>query len=557
MRCMKGLLCLALGLCVLLVAVSRVPLGDAHWDAPIYLYQAKRFAETQLLVDIAHSAEHIAAQAAGAWPADERYSEAFWRSSRLGHIAILGVVVGAFGSTLAAIEVATWLFALALPLGLFAWCRVALLTSRLIEPGSVVMTGLGLSALLYVLSDVYGYLSGNLVSELVSLGLSGAALWALLASMRAGGAALAMLSGLLAFAGYTMRVESVWTWLAFMFAYLPYAASGQARTHTLQRFMLAGAAALLCYLVYAFAFHPLADPRHYLEFAASLSQRARGGVHAVNLVFVVGGLLWVGALLALRRIAVSPVVRFGGLWFLVAGLPSWWVIAAGSEVQTRMLVGLMPPLLLLSAAGWTFVLHHPRPRVLRAALAIGVLLVLVSRPVVYDWLVAQPGVWRIQRLGAALFVPRYERIDYAPRELAAISEQVFGGDDLPTILISSPGLAQEHLNLIRFFGPAYPASARLALAGDPTNPGRCEAKSDAAYEPVLFCSGFDDDDAALRAAPAQRRVLHLRRPQEAALPDAVERYRSDGLVLEEIVVRAEPVSHPEPHPNSPLEILQR
>ena len=118
--------------------------------------------------------------------------------------------MGAFGSTLAAIEVATWLFAMALPLGLFAWCRVALLTSRLIEPGSVVMTGLGLSALLYVLSDVYGYLSGNLVSELMSLGLSGAALWALLASMRAGGAALAMLSGLLAFAGYTMRVESVW-----------------------------------------------------------------------------------------------------------------------------------------------------------------------------------------------------------------------------------------------------------------------------------------------------------------------------------------------------------
>lgn len=553
---MKPLLWLALGLCVLLVALSRVPLGDVHWDAPIYLYQAKRFAETQHLADIARNAEHIAAQVAGAWPADESYSEAFWRSSRLSHIALLGVVVGAFGSTLAAIGIATWLFALALPLGLFAWCRVALLASRLIEPGSVAMTGLGLSALLYVLSDVYAYLSGNLVSELMSLGLSGAALWALLASMRGGGFALAVLSGLLAFAGYTMRVESVWTWLAFMFAYLPYAASGQARTHTLQRFMLAGAAALLCYLVYAFAFHPLADPRHYLEFAASLSQRARGGVHAVNLVFVVGGLLWVGALLALRRIAVSPVVRFGGLWFLVAGLPSWWVIAAGSEVQTRMLVGLMPPLLLLSAAGWTFVLHHPRPRVLRAALAIGVLLVLVSRPVVYDWLVAQPGVWRIQRLGAALFVPRYERIDYAPREMAAISEQVFGRDSLPTILISAPGVTQEHLNLVRFFGPAYPASARLALAGDPTNPGRCEAKSDAAYEPVLFCSGFDDE-AALRAALVQRRVLHLRRPQEAALPDAVERYRSDGFVLEEIVVRSDPSLHPNPYANSHLEILQR
>jgi len=536
---MKRLLWLALGLCVLLVASSRVPLGDVHWDAPIYLYQAKRFAETHHLVDIARNAEHIAAQVAGAWPTDESYSEAFWRSSRLGHIVVLGVVVGAVGSTLAAIEIATWLFALALPLGLFAWCRVALLASRLIEPGSVVMTGLGLSALLYVLSDVYGYLSGNLVSEVVSLGLSGAALWALLASIRGGGAALALLSGLLAFAGYTMRVESVWAWLAFMIAYLPYAGSGQARARTLHRFVLAGGAALLGYLVYAFAFHPLADPRHYLQFAASLSQRSRGGVHAINLVFVVGGLLWVGASLVLRRITVSPVVRFGGLWLFVAGLPSWGVIAAGSEVQTRMLVGLVPPLLLLSAAGWTFALRDPRPRFLRAMLLLGVLLLVVSRPAVYGWLVEQPGLWRIQRLGAAMFVPRYERIDYTPREMAKISEQVFGGDGRPSTLISTPGVAQEYLNLIRFFGPAYPAAARLALAGDPTNPGPCETKVDAAYEPVLFCSGFGDE-AALRAALAQRRVLHLRRPQEPTLADAVERYRSDAFVLEEIPMRSDP-----------------
>jgi len=79
----------------------------------------------------------------------------------------------------------------------------------------------------------------------------------------------------------------------------------------------------------------------------------------------------------------------------------------------------------------------------------------------------------------------------------------------------------------------------LALAGDPTNPGPCETKVDAAYEPVLFCSGFGDE-AALRAALAQRRVLHLRRPQEPTLADAVERYRSDAFVLEEIPMRSDP-----------------
>lgn len=553
---MKRLLWLAVGLCVLLVALSRVPLGDAHWDAPIYLYQAKRFAETLYLADFARSAEAIAAQVAGEWPADESYSEAFWRSSRLGHITLLGLVVGAFGSTLAAIEAAAWLFAIAMPLGVFAWCRVAVLAGRQIEPRAVVATALGLTVLLFVLSDFYGYLSGNLVSEVLSFGLGGAAVWALLAALRTGAAVMAVVSGLLAFVGYTIRVESVWAWLAFMIAYLPYAGAGEMRARTLYRFLLAGGTALLAYLAYAFVLHPLADPHHYLQFAASLSQRARGGVHAANLVFVAGGMLWVGALLALRRIAVSPVVRFGGLWFLLAGLPSWGMIAAGSEVQTRMLIGLVPPLLLLSAAGWTFALHHRRPFVLRTALFLGVLLVVLSRPALYGWLVEQPGVWRIQRLGAAMFVPRYERIDYTPREAAGISAQVFGGGALPAILISAPGIAQEHLNLIRFFGPAYPATARLALVGDPTNPGRCETKSAAAYEPVLFCTGFEDA-LALRAALAQRRVLHLRRPQEPAFPDAVERYRTDSFVLEEIAMRTDPDARPNPYPNaSPQTVLQ-
>jgi hypothetical protein len=46
----------------------------------------------------------------------------------------------------------------------------------------------------------------------------------------------------LAFLGYTVRVESVWIWLAFMLADGAYSA----------------------------VFHPLAGPRSYLAFAASL-----------------------------------------------------------------------------------------------------------------------------------------------------------------------------------------------------------------------------------------------------------------------------------------------
>lgn len=530
---MTRLLWLALGLGMVLVALTRAPLGDVHWDAPIYLYQAKRFAETSYLADIVRNAEAIAAQVAGAWPKDEGYSEAFWRSSRIGHIALLGATVDAIGNAAAALEVAHWLFVLAMPLGLFLWCRVVLLVGRQVEPDGIVATGLGLSALLFAVSDVYAYLSGNLVSEVMSFGLCGAAVWALLASIRTAGVAMAAVSGILAFVGYTVRVESVWAWLAFMIAYLPFVGPVEARASALRCFVVAGTAALLGYFAYASALYPLADPRHYLAFAASLTQRAPGGVHAANLIFVVGGMLWIGALLALRRGSMSPVVRFGLLWLLLAGLPSWALIAAGAAVQVRMLIGLVPPLILLSAAGWSFALRHTGALFLRIALGAALVLVLISRPAVYAWLVEQPGVWRIQRLGATMFVPRYERVDYAPDEMAAISVHVFGGNGRQAILIAAPSITQEYLNLIRFFGPAYPADARLALVGDPTNLGSCEAKRDVANESVRFCSGFEGE-GELRRALVQYPVLHLRRVQDAPLPGGNVRIRTAGFVLEEL-----------------------
>lgn len=525
---------------MLLVALSRAPLADVHWDAPIYLYQAKRFAETAYLVDVARNAQEIVAQLAGAWPEDESYSEAFWRSSRLGHIALLGAPVAAFGSTDAAITAAHWMFVLAMPLGLLAWCRVSHLAGRALEPGAVGAGGLASSALLFVLSDVHGYLSGNLVSEVLSFGLGAAAVWALLASTATAAGWLAAVSGGLAFLGYTVRVESVWIWLAFMLAYLPFAGAAEARARTLRRFVLAGGTALLGYATYAFVFHPLADPRSYLAFAASLAQRAREGVHAGNLVFVVGGMLWLGAVFALPRFRGSRVVRFGVLWLLLAGLPSWALIASDSAVQTRMLIGLVPPLILLSAAGWTFVLGA-RQRC--AALGLAVVFVLMSRPPIYGWFVEQPGLWRIQRLGAAMFVPRYERVDYVPREMAAISAQVFGGEGRPGILIAAPSVKQEYLNLVRFYGPAYPADAHMALAGDPTNPGRCELRRDRAHEPVRFCTGFGDA-AALRTSLVGHRVLHLRRVGDPPLAGAAPLLQTTGFVLEQLG----PLPVPDPSP---------
>lgn len=529
----KRLLWLALVGAVVIVAFARTPLGDVHWDSPIYLYQAKRFAETPYVHDIAASSRQIVAQIAGNWPEDEGYSEAYWRASRLGHIAILGVLVDALGSTANAVLAAHWLFVIAMPLGLFAWCRVALLAGRLIDPDERLGLGLCFSALLFVLSDIYAYLSGNLVSEVISFGLGGAAVWALLAAVSTGAVMLAAVSGVLAVLGYMVRVESVWAWLAFMLAFLAFSPAQPARQTLLRCYVIAGAVALLGYALYAWFFHPLADPRHYLEFAGSLVNRARSGVHPLNLVFVVGGMLWLGAALALALFVRSPLVRFGGLWLLLAGLPSWWLVAAGSEVQTRMLIGLVPPLVLLSALGWCWVFGGWRTPMRRGMLGATLVLLLIVRPPVYGWLVEQPGVWRIQRLGAAMFVPKYERIDYQPQAMAVISAHVFDTQAVPTVLLRGVTVQQEYLNLIRFFGPPYSSDARLALVGDPTNPGACEHKLDRPDEPVRFCTGFAGE-SALPAAVEAGRVFNLRRDQVAPLLGATERLRAGGFVLEHL-----------------------
>jgi hypothetical protein len=100
------------GLCIvaLLLAAQKEPLEGVHWDAPIYLYQAKGFAETHYLINYIRHADEIADQIDGHWPAGESYSESYWRFGRLGHIDILGTIVGFLGSTYQSIVTATWLY---------------------------------------------------------------------------------------------------------------------------------------------------------------------------------------------------------------------------------------------------------------------------------------------------------------------------------------------------------------------------------------------------------------------------------------------------------------
>jgi len=513
----------------LLLAALKGPLVGMHWDVPIYLYQAKRFAETHYLVNYAHHAAEVVAQVHGHLPADEWYSEAYWRFARLGHIAFLGSVVALFGSTLAAITYATWFYTLLL-IGGMALCFSSIPTiGRTTDRARPWFAGAAISTLLFVLSDVYRYLSGNLVSEVLSIFLLAAAVLALAHSLNSARLSLAILSGLLAFLAYTARVESAWTWLTFLLAYVATRRGAEVQPIVWKPLMAAGVTALGLYLAYATIFHPLADPRHYLAFASSLTTKAFGGVPGYQLLLVAGGLLWVGALVCLRWLGQSGLVRFGWLWLVFSALP--WVpqIMLGGPCQTRMLTLLIPPLFLLSSTGWSLLLEQGGRRLLMVVAAVSLCLAMVSQPVVYAWLHNIPGVWRIQSVRPLLFVPAYERLDYLPAEMAALSHAVYGTNE-PTVLVSTPQIPQEFINLIRYFGPAYSAGADLALVGDPTNTKPCDDKSPAFGELVLFCQGYSDPAALYRA---RYRLLFLRSAKAASMPGTTMLLETPNFALEE------------------------
>lgn len=511
----KSIILISLTLLALLIAAQEKPLEGMHWDVPTYLYQAKRFAETHYLADYTRHSAEIVAQVHGHVPSDEAFSEAFWHFIRIGHIVVLGSVVDLFGSTLEGIAVSTWLYTLFL-IGGIAFCFSSVLILGLsTEHICSWFEGAALSTLLFLLSDIYGYLAGNLISEVLSILLLGAALLAVMYSFKTGRLSFAIISGLLAFLGYTARVESVWTWLAFILAYVVTCGAGIKQSVPWKPILVAGFVALGFYLVYSAIFYPLADPRHYLEFVSGLIiSNSHKGVPAYQLLFVVGGLLWVGTLASLRWLGQSGLVRLGWLWMVLSAFPWLPQIMLGGPSQTRMMTLLIPPLFLLSSAGWSLLLKQGERRPIKIATVGSLCLVLVSQPSVYAWLHGIPGLWRVQLVRPFLFAPRYERLDYLPIEMATLSHAIYSNNE-PRVLVSNPKISQEYLNLIRFFGSSYSADSDLALRGDPTNKKSCDYKFLDLNESVLFCQGYSDP-AAMSFHRDRYRILFLEQDKASA-----------------------------------------
>jgi hypothetical protein len=305
-----------------------------------------------------------------------------------------------------------------------------------------------------------------------------------------------------------MRIESIWSWLTFIIAYFATHGAGTHPFVSLKPVLIAGLTAVVCYAVYATVFSPLAYPWHGLAFIKSM-KGGYGGIPGYKLIFAAGGLLWVGALTSLIWLRQSSVLRLGWLWLASCALPAIPTLFFGTHSETRMLTMLIPPIFLLSAGGWAMLLRkglwHRLPILM---IGLGFCLFLVSEPTSYTWLRNIPGGWRLQNVRAFLVAPKYERHNYLPQEMSALSNIVYTSSRPTKLISSTQEIEWEYRNMIRFFGTSYPIDADLALVVDPISQKKCEDGSLNPYETVVFCSSYTNP-ARMKIDMARYRLLVL------------------------------------------------
>lgn len=509
------------------IAGSSPPLTDVHWDSPIYLYQGKRMADTSLFQSYREHAATVAAQASGNWHPEEAYSEPFWRFSRIGHITLVAAVIDTLGATIDAILALHWMFhlfvALAVLLALATLVQLLGLKAGGLSRVAVIWAGV-LSALLYTVSDIYAYLGSSIVSEVASLLLIGLTCFSLAAALHTRSWLMAVSSGVLAFGIYFVRVEAIWVYLSFCVSLLLFYWADLARGQR-KLMLLSGLVAAAGFIGYSLLFYPITNPLNFLQFATGQPKQT-SGVSPLMSLSAAGGLLWVGAVMSLLYARHLKLTRMALLWAVLIGLPALPYLLNNLPIQARMFSTLMPPLLMLSALGWAGLWSRSSGwRLLQWPIwtSVTVALLAISWQPTYQWLHQQPGLWRLQAVRQALVVPEYEKLSYHVAELKALSERLYSGSG-PDLIAVDAGVRQESLNLLRFFGPAYPARASLALVPDPVNSVACRERLNAPQEPgreepIRFCrvASDADVDGVLQRQPELFRLSEI--PDQGELAD--------------------------------------
>ena len=355
-----GLALFAIILCcaVLAFRVSEpYPLSHAHWDSAVYLLEGRNYADGDYLPRLRARASGVRDELMrGLFPRE------YWLFTRLGHVMIVGEAVEALGAR-ASVGAIVGLYRVVFALGLLTAVVLAVSLAHLLSPdtpGLPIHVGAGISLILYLLSDVASYMSGNLVSEVPAMLLLGLSAWTLAIAWARRSAWLAVMSGCLGFLLYVVRMESVWLYVSFLVAF---GAIVGLPDRSLRTTVMAAAASLLLFLAYSWLFFPLTDPRLFAVATTTGVEAlgASGGGTGSQLV-AANGLLWIGAAVALPLAWSSRATRLGALWLILGMLPIAVALSANYGTQTRMFTMLTPTLMLLSTVGWSVLIMRAQQR---------------------------------------------------------------------------------------------------------------------------------------------------------------------------------------------------
>jgi len=443
---------------------ERYPLSHAHWDSSIYLYGAKRYSEKDYLTNLREQAQpmHDCLMQGGypCWSGGASY----WSFSRLGHYMLVGTLVSLTGSDEQSIYVVTWAYRLFFAVGLFITVMLVIELMRVQRqrpniPEHVLYLGAGLSLALYLLSDIASYMSGSLVSEIPAILLLSASIWALGRAWNRQSILYASLSGVLAFALFVVRMETIGIYLAFLiavvFMLITRQLDGRGKWSVL---ITAAFTALLLFLIYSWIFYPLTDPDVVTRFRASAGAfhhpdtglDVQTGFARFSPLIAANPLLWIGSILALPLIRTHKIARLGLIWLLLLLLSG--IVGTGGE--TRRLAPYILPLFILSTLGWSNLVYgvslgKSKLRLLAILCMCGVL-VMVSQPVTYTYLKTLPGMWRLQFPREYLATRTFERIDYHLPELFVI-HRFLDKIEQPFVLIASTGMqVADHIMVIQY-----------------------------------------------------------------------------------------------------------
>jgi len=490
------------------------PLQHVHWDVPIYLYQGKRMAETSLISGYITHADEIAQQVSGimSLPVGESYPEAYWRFSRLGHIALLGNIVGFVSDPGMAVKLASTVYALLLVLGVMLSALLVRSLFRLYQMPDPFLAdrAIAMSVLIYALSGSFLYMSGNLLPEVPALVLTATGLWLLVLALNNHNKGFASASGLLAGMTFIVKMDGILVFLTAWLALFAAPPANQTRKQVGLVLAWAALAALSVYVVYAWLFYPLANPDLLLAFQRRVALSSHQGESPWFVLVSSGGMLWLGLAAALLYGSKSKPAHFAWIWLVLCLLHPIHLLIGGA-IQTRMLINMVPALMLISSVG-IYAVWSRYPKGLNRQFAISVFALaalvgqLIANPSSYAELKKIPGAWRLQYARVFLWPMPYEVKSYPVNDSRSLAAWLYKQHDASIIVTLSPDVSQEHLNVIRFFGPAYPATADLAMVQDPTNFLSCGKNKPPNSERISFSKDSIQECCALER---RARILHL------------------------------------------------